>query len=162
MPGRETEGRPERAENGAVALEFALILPVLLLFLFGVIQYGYGLFQLQSFSAALNEASRTASTGITDCTAFDDLLGSAVSDTGLSPDDVEGAKLQWLGADRAVTQTPERILGQVRITATYKPFDIGIPLVPFPSSITRSSTTTIQSVLSGGLTGCDFPLLNRS
>ena len=55
--------RLERTEDGAVALEFALILPVLLLFLFGVIQYGYGLFQLQSFSAALNEASRTASTG---------------------------------------------------------------------------------------------------
>ncbi len=72
------------------------------------------------------------------------------------------AKLQWLGADRSVTQTPERILGQVRITATYKPFDIGIPLVPFPSTITRSSTTTIQSVLSGGLTGCDFALLNRN
>jgi len=146
--------RQDRTEDGAVALEFALVLPLLMLFLFGVIQYGYGLFQLQSFSAALNEASRSASTGIADCTAFSTLLGSAVSRTGLSPGDVANAKLEWLGADSAVTPTPQRILGQVRITATYKPFDLGIPLVPFPDTITRSSTTTVQSVLSSGLTGC--------
>jgi Flp pilus assembly pilin Flp len=144
----------DRTEDGAVAVEFALILPLLLLFLFGVVQYGYGLFQLQSFSAALNEASRSASTGIADCSAFDDLLGAAVDGTGLSPGDVEGARLEWLGADGAVTQTPQRILGQVRITASYQPFDLGIPLIPFPETITRSSTTTVQGILSSGLTGC--------
>lgn len=147
-------GRGESPEKGAVAVEFALILPLLMLFLFGVVQYGYGLFQLQSFSAALDEASRSASTGITDCAGFDQLLGSAVNENGLSSGDVAGARLEWLGPDGQVTTTPQRILGQVRITATYQPFDIGIPLIPFPDTITRSSTSTLQSVLSSGLTGC--------
>ena len=144
----------DRSEDGAVAVEFALILPLLMLFLFGVVQYGYGLFQLQSFSAALNEASRSASTGITDCTAFQDLLGGAVSENGLSRGDVADTRLEWLDSAGSVTQTPQRILGQVRITATYRPFDLGIPLIPFPETITRSSTATVQSILTSGLTGC--------
>jgi hypothetical protein len=144
----------DRTENGAVAVEFALVLPLLMLFLFGVVQYGYGLFQLQSFSAALAETGRDVSTGVADCPAFDERLGSAISGTGLSPGDVEGARLEWLDSDGAVTQTPQRILGQVRITASYRPFDLGIPLIPFPDTITRSSTTTVQGVLSSGLTGC--------
>ncbi len=152
--GTRQSDPPDQPETGAVAVEFALVLPILMLFLFGVIQYGYGLFQLQSFGAALNEASRSAATGVDDCAAFDQLLGSAVSENGLSPGDVAGAKLEWLAADGSVAQTPQRVLGQVRVTATYQPFDLGIPLIPFPETITRSSTTTVQSVLSSGLTGC--------
>ncbi|GAB3263021.1 TadE/TadG family type IV pilus assembly protein [Kineosporia babensis] len=142
------------ADGGAVAVEFALVLPLLMLFLFGVIQYGYGLFQLQSFGAALTEVSRGASTGIGDCTDFDRLLGTAVSQNGISPAEVTDAKLEWLGSDGQVTSAPQRVLGQVRITATYRPFDLGIPLVPFPDTITRSSTTAVQGVLSSGLAGC--------
>ncbi|GAB6897888.1 TadE/TadG family type IV pilus assembly protein [Kineosporia succinea] len=146
--------RPPKAERGAVAVEFALVLPLLMLFLFGVIQYGYGLFQLQSFSAALNEASRRASTGVADCPGFEGLVQQTVSANGLSPDDVAGARLEWLTQNNSVTTVPERVLGQVRITATYKPFDIGIPLIPFPDTITRSSTSTVQSVLNADLASC--------
>ncbi|GLY32856.1 hypothetical protein Kisp02_62210 [Kineosporia sp. NBRC 101731] len=146
--------RWDAADPGAVAVEFALLLPLLMLFLFGVIQYGYGLFQLQSFGAALDGASRDASTGISDCAALDRLLTREVSENGLSPADVSDVQLEWLRDDSTVTTVPERILGQVRVTATYTPFDIGIPLIPFPSTITRSSTATVQSVLSADLTGC--------
>ncbi|MCE0538318.1 pilus assembly protein [Kineosporia rhizophila] len=141
-------------DRGAVAVEFALVLPLLMLFLCGVIQYGYGLFQLQSFSAALDQAGRDAATGIGDCASFDRLLGSAVTENGLSPADVATSRLEWLDHEGRVTQTPQRILGQVRITATYRAFDLGIPLVPFPDTITRSSTASVQSVLGSGLTGC--------
>lgn len=139
---------------GAVAVEFALVLPLLMLFLFGIMQYGYGLFQLQSFSAAVNETGRRAATGLLDCPGFDDLLGTAIADNGLRPGDVTAAKLEWLGPDGTVTTVPQRILGQVRVTATYRLMDLGLPLVPFPPTITRSSTTAVQSVLSSELTGC--------
>lgn len=141
-------------QDGAVAVEFALVLPLLMLFLFGIVQYGYGLFQLQSFSAAVNETGRQAATGIPDCPGFDALLGAAINENGLSPADLTDAKLEWLTGDGRVTTVPERIVGQVRVTATYRPMDLGLPLIPFPDSITRSSTTAVQSVLSSDLTGC--------
>lgn len=146
-------GVTSQGETGAVAVEFALILPILMLFLFGVIQYGYGLFQLQSFSAAVDEAGRDASTGVPDCTAFSTLITRAISENGLSTGDLTDARLEWLGRGGQVTSLPEPF-GQVRITATYRTFDIGMPGVPFPASITRSSTTGVQSVLNSGLTGC--------
>ncbi len=44
--------RRERGERGAAALEFALIAPLLLMLVFGIIQYGYVL----SFRQALSQA----------------------------------------------------------------------------------------------------------
>ncbi|MBT0771039.1 pilus assembly protein [Kineosporia sp. J2-2] len=144
---------PPDPQGGAVAVEFALVLPLLLMFLFGVIQYGYGLFQLQSFGAALDEAGWEASTGVADCTAFDELLTRSLTEKGLSPGDVGSTRLEWLDPAGRVTDLPQPS-GQVRVTATYRPLDLGLPGIPFPRSVVRSSTTGVQSVLSSALTGC--------
>jgi Flp pilus assembly protein TadG len=51
-----------RAERGQSAVELALILPVLILILYAVVQFGQVYLQYQEVSAATNEGARRAST----------------------------------------------------------------------------------------------------
>jgi Flp pilus assembly protein TadG len=126
-------------------VEFALLLPLLMLFLFGIIQYGYGLFQLQTFNATLTETTRQASTGIVDCTIFDDGMKAMAHNDGLDPDALVDPQVQWLDENGAVVDRPE-LNGQVRVTASYHPFKIGLPFIPFPDTFTRSQTALVQDL----------------
>ncbi len=58
-------GRPSptrtRAERGAVAVEFALIAPVLLLIVFGIIQFGFFLAQQTTLNGAVRSGARFGS-----------------------------------------------------------------------------------------------------
>ena len=144
-------------DDGAVAVEFALLLPLLMMFLFGIIQYGYGLFQLQAVTSAVSEATQKATTGITDCTAFQGTLQSLVQGNGLNPDDLRAVNVEWLTASGGASPVPDP-LGLVKVTVTYAPFKIGIPFVPFPDTITRSQTGTMQNVIALNLPGCNVTL----
>lgn len=50
----------DRADRGAAAVEFALIMPILLLLVFGIISYGYMLSFRQAISQAAAEGARAA------------------------------------------------------------------------------------------------------
>lgn len=52
--------RRDRDERGAVLVEFALIVPVLLALVFGIIAYGYMLSYRQGLSQAASEGARAA------------------------------------------------------------------------------------------------------
>lgn len=154
---RHRSSRPDGSgaqDSGAVAVEFALVLPLLMMFLFGIIQYGYGLFQLQALTAAVGEATQKATTGVTDCEGFSNTLKALVDGNGLDGDSVTRVRLQWLTESGGAAPRPDP-RGLVRVTATFTPFKIGIPFVPFPDTITRSQTGTMQNIVSLDLTGCD-------
>lgn len=56
--------RPARRENeGAAAVEMALILPLLVVIVFGIIEFGIAYNRQQSFEAAAREAGRLLSVG---------------------------------------------------------------------------------------------------
>ena len=145
------------ADDGSVAVEFALLLPLLMMFLFGIIQYGYGLFQLQAITSAVSEATQRATTGISDCGDFSTTLRTLAEGNGLNPADVTQVNVQWMNAAGDDTAAPDP-LGLVKVTATFTPFKIGIPFVPFPDTITRSQTGSMQNVISLDLPGCDVAL----
>jgi hypothetical protein len=75
--------RRRRVERGAVAVEFAVVLPLLALILFGVIEYGYALYVQQSLTNAAREGCRiavlqTSSPPYSAAQArIDDMLGAA-------------------------------------------------------------------------------------
>ncbi len=52
--------RPARRERGAAAVEFALVVPLLLTLVFGIISYGYLLSFRQSLSQAAAEGARAS------------------------------------------------------------------------------------------------------
>jgi Flp pilus assembly protein TadG len=143
------------AEGGAVAVEFALLLPLLMMFLFGIIQYGYGLFQLQALTSTVSEATQKATTGITSGVGFEYTLQSVIAGNGLDLESVTSVQVDWLteGGDASPVPDP---LGLVTVTVSFVPFDLGIPFVPFPDTITRSQTGSMQNVVSVDLPGCDL------
>jgi Flp pilus assembly protein TadG len=54
-----------RREDGAAAVEFALIVGVLAMLIFGMLQYGLAFFQLQNLRAAAREGARIGAVGAT-------------------------------------------------------------------------------------------------
>jgi len=52
-----------RREDGAAAVEFALIAGVLAMLIFGMLQFGLAFFQVQSMRAATREGARLAAVG---------------------------------------------------------------------------------------------------
>ena len=52
-----------RREDGAAAVEFALIVGVLAMLIFGMLQYGLAFFELQNLRSATREASRVGAVG---------------------------------------------------------------------------------------------------
>ena len=54
-----------RREDGAAAVEFALIVGVLAMLIFGMLQYGLAFFQLQNLRAASREGARVGAVGAT-------------------------------------------------------------------------------------------------
>lgn len=50
--------------HGASAVEFALVLPILVLFVFGIIEFGFAYNRLQGLQAAVREGGRVAAVGL--------------------------------------------------------------------------------------------------
>ncbi|PVG83026.1 pilus assembly protein TadE [Nocardioides gansuensis] len=60
MAGSEGTSRPARGEGGAAAVEFALVAPLVLLLLFGIVSYGFLLSFRQALSQGAAEGARSA------------------------------------------------------------------------------------------------------
>lgn len=56
-------GRRRQGESGAAAVEFALILPIFLMLLFGIIDFGYAINRGSMINNAARDAAREASLG---------------------------------------------------------------------------------------------------
>ncbi len=63
--GRSVGRGVDSSDDGAVAVEFALVLPLLVLFLFGILQFGLFFFRMQGIQSVAIEASRGGAVGLT-------------------------------------------------------------------------------------------------
>jgi Flp pilus assembly protein TadG len=80
MRGHDDMGIPNklRQEDGAAAVEFALIVGVLAMLLFGMLQFGLAFFELQNLRAAAREGARAGAVG-----ADESEVRAAVEDASL-------------------------------------------------------------------------------
>ena len=121
-----------RRDDGAVAVEFALILPLLLLIVFGLIQYGFYFWSMQGGSAAAREAARKAAVGEpVSCTEFRDYVKDRIGVTG----DKDSADITRTYTDE-VTGDPVAVSAVkpgnvVTVSVTFNTYDMNIPFVPF-------------------------------
>jgi uncharacterized membrane protein len=141
--------RPEAPDRGAAAVEFALVLPLLFVILFGVVEYGYNLFQMQSAQATVREAARAVALGIDDCTEVDAIVIRAARNNGLGLPELaltNGSSLRIEsppGTDPAPL-TPRR--GDTAVLKlTYEP-TLDFPLIPFPDPIVREAGVVVEDI----------------
>jgi Flp pilus assembly pilin Flp len=136
-----------RGEDGAAAVEFALLLPLLVLLLFGFIQFGTAFNTRIQATNAAREAARQAVIGIDDFS------------------DVGGAPFWQVVRDRAGVASisncsfvTENVVGGT-LTVTFDfPLDLIIPFLPSQASwqtgTARASMRIEQLSAPGGPGGC--------
>jgi hypothetical protein len=134
-------------EDGAAAVEFALLLPLLVLLLFGFIQFGIAFNTRIQATNAAREAARMAVIGIDN---WDDVGGleyweSVRQRAGVG--DISNCDLD----------TADVIGGTLTVTFDY-PLDLVIPFLPSPpsweSGTARASMRIEQLSAAGGPGGC--------
>jgi Flp pilus assembly protein TadG len=106
-----------RSERGAVVVEFALLLPVLLMIVVGTIEFGRVYSQFQVFSGAAREGARCAAVQATpfrDCEVQDRI------DSGATPYTVAEDATVSLACNDTTIGDPVTVSWQ-------QPFDLGIP-----------------------------------
>nr|WP_221379629.1 TadE/TadG family type IV pilus assembly protein [Actinoplanes polyasparticus] len=135
-PGPRIARRPVRGEEGAAAVEAAIVLPLILLVLFGIIDFGRALQQQALLTAAVREGARTAA-----------LNGTSASVT---------AKVHSVaGADATVASTlctgGSAVTADASVTAT-QPFTALTPVFVLMQYYgTTSSLTTLRAT---GIMAC--------
>jgi len=142
--GRRRVSSELPSDAGASAVEFALVCPLLFMLLFGIIQYGYGLLQVQEAYATVRDAARLAAVGVQSCpssgTGFGQTIADLGADNGLPASAVQQVTLDWSGSG------PTRN-GTVKVTLQVQPMDLNVPFVPFPDTITVSSVARIEDLI---------------
>jgi len=126
--------RTRRDQDGAAAVEFALLAPIVLLLVFAIIQYGLYFWADQGGSDAARDAARLAAVGDPiSCSTFQSNVQSSIDNMGSNFDitrsytDSDGDGLIEVGDN-------------VTVTVTFDSIDLHIPFLPFIKDGQVSST----------------------
>ena len=136
-----------RQQDGAAAVEFALLLPLLILLLFGFIQFGTAFNARIQATNAAREAARLAVVGIDD---FDNVGGDPFWQVV--------RQKAGVGSISNCSFVTENVIGG-NLTVTFDfPIDLVIPFLPSPPSFqagtARASMRIEQLSAPGGPGGC--------
>ena len=156
MASATQQMRRRRSQKGAAAVEFALLAPVFILLVCGLIQFGWYFYAMQSGTSAVGEATRRMAVG--DCQTSSQLqtmlkgrLGSA---TSVAASGITVTRTYTKADGATSTAAPGEIGGTVTLTATYPTFNLNLPLMSAPNggNVTRSATARIEDVtpMAGG------------
>ena len=119
--------KPRHRERGAAAIEYALILPALLLFVIGIIDTGRVIWTYTTLSRAAEAAARCAAIDTTQCGTVAQIQSYAVSqafgltiDAGAFTVTTEACGIQVKGAYTFTSAIPAftDVMGTIPLTAT--------------------------------------------
>ena len=127
--------RRGRGERGAVLVEFAFVLPILVLFVFGIVEFGRGYNARLELASAVREGARAAAVGGTTVDAATVAQRTRDAAPGLTGTDISVNATLCAG-------TPVPLNAQV--VATY-PFHYDIPLLG-----SRTANLTAKGVMRCG------------
>lgn len=136
-------------------VEFALVMPILLLLVLGIIQYGVYFWSMNTGSNAVGDAVRRLSVG--DCqssTELKALLANRLGSATTTSESNLGVTVTYLDGSGGSTTAPGEVGGNVRLTLVYSAPDFNFPLIPVPSngSVTRAFDARVEdtSATTGG------------
>ncbi len=120
--------RHRRDQRGAAIVEFALVFPLVMMLVFGIIQYGYHYWSLSTAAATAREAARQLVVG-TDpvCTRAEAVDKLSFPHVGDAPPTVEIA----YGTPPDPTRDPER--GDL-VTVTVRMTTLDLSFLPLPGA----------------------------
>ena len=129
-----------RSERGSNVVEFALVFSfVVLPLMFGIVQYGYQFWSLQTADAAAREAARSLSVGTTwACTRTAAL--AAVDLPALSGPQAPAVTMAYPAG------TPPKIGDVVEVRVQFSSLDIGFLPVPARGVIDRTARARVENV----------------
>lgn len=128
--GHSMRMRHRREDRGAAAVEFALIMPILLILVFGIIQYGLYFWAMQGGSDIARGAARLSAVGDpAACAAFKNEIKSNIDGlTGTG----STATIQRIYTNGPSNTAPAVEIGDyVTVHVEFTSYDLGLPLVPF-------------------------------
>lgn len=134
--------RPRRGERGAAVLEMALVFPVVLLLVLGIVQYGFHYWALSTAAATAREAARQLVVG-TDhgCVREEAVAKLAATHVGAGDPTVRIA----YGLPASETAPPVR--GElVTVTVRLQSLDLGLAPVPDDGVVVETATNRVENV----------------
>lgn len=131
-----------RGEQGATALEFGLVAPVLMLLVFGLVQYGYLFWSLTTASATAREAARQLEVGQDWVSCVQPRIANHAQQPALS---AVVSSYRWTDEAGTTLARPVRRGDLVEVTVSYDTLDLGIPFLPTPGD-GRVSQTSVRRV----------------
>jgi Flp pilus assembly protein TadG len=131
--------RARRDERGGAALEFALVAPVLFALLFGILQYGYHYWAIETASATAREAARRFAVG-TELTCTQNEAIAHADSAALGP--------------VTVSRTPvsPKVGDLVTVTVSFQSLDMHLFPVPDDGWISQTDTARVETVPAVALT----------
>ena len=151
-----TPARPN-GERGAAAVEFALVLVPLLTIVFGLIQYGWYFYAMQSGTSATSAAVRELSVG--DCQDSSELSAFVIkrlAGASLSDGTVQITTVYRSASLSAPPMAaPGVVGGEVEITLRFQTADLHFPFIPVPDDgvVTRTAVARVEDTESS-VSGC--------
>jgi Flp pilus assembly protein TadG len=134
-----------RGEPGAAALEFGLVFPVVLLVIFGIIQYGYHFWSLHTASATARETARMLIVGSDwGCAQAHAVQFASSPAVGTTPPEVT----RRYHTDGGATQAAPLVGSLVTVTVSFDSLHIGLPFLPVPNDghVRQTATARIENV----------------
>ena len=137
-----------------MAVEFALVMPIFLLLVFGMIQYGVYFWAAQGSSNATREAARRSAVGdFPTCAAFRADVAQRIDSLG----DATTAKIWRTYENGPGNLKPSVEVGDlVTVTIEFQTPDFHLPLVPFVNDgvVRQSADARVENVPTDTVEAC--------
>lgn len=111
-----------RRESGAAAVEFAFLLPILVLLAFGIIAFSEAYFRSQAMNAAVREGARLAAVGSADVSDVRDAVAQALQDSRF--EDTDAGRLAELTINVDVFADADTADNATRMASTLAASDV--------------------------------------
>lgn len=144
--------RMRHQDDGAVAVEFALVLVPFLVVVFGAIQYGVYFWAVQGGSAAAREAARHAAVGQPeDCGDFVSEVEDSI-EAMRGSDPVEITRTY----EKADPADPVQVGDDVVVTVSFNSYEFNFPFLPFINGgkVNQAATARVEYVPSLTIGDC--------
>lgn len=134
-----------RAEKGATALEFGLVAPMLLLLVFGLVQYGYLFWALTTASANAREAARKLAVGQDWAACIQPKIEEHAGQAALS---AIVSSFRWTDDAGTTLARPPQRGDYVEVTVAYDSLDLHLPFLPMPQGgrVEETSRRQVENV----------------